>query len=75
MPSLNPIGSLKAPPVANKVASPPAQRSVLGASATVGADEAFDCSDDDDIASSMEENKRVAEAAARIDFKKFDYKN
>ena len=81
MPSLAPLGSHKntvAPAATrNKVASPPAQRSIIGCSATVGADEAFDCSgdyDDEDIASSMEENKKVAEAAARIDFNRFDYK-
>ena len=85
MPSLAPLGSLKTTTVApaaatrNNLASPPAQRSIIGCSATVGADEAFECSgedyDDEDIASSMEENKKVEAAAARIDFNRFDYKN
>lgn len=51
---------------------PPAQRSVLGGVNTTqaGADEAFDFSDEeDDIESSVEEQKRAAD----IDFAKFDY--
>ena len=44
LPSLgNPLAAAKEA-LMNKVA-PPAQRSTLGASAYVGADEAFDCSD------------------------------
>ena len=51
--------------------APPAQRSILGASAAVAADEAFDCSDsNDDFESSVEESKRTP----NIDFDKFNYK-
>jgi len=71
---VNPPPSKVAPPVTkptNPKATPPAlNKSLVGATATVGADEAFEFSDEDDIESSIEENKR----AANIDFAKFDYK-
>jgi len=67
------------PPETKKLAPvskvpPPAQRSVLGGtSAQVGADEAFEFSDeedDDDIESSAQEETK----AANIDFSKIDYR-
>ena len=82
LPSLQPISKLapamdppKAPAPVNKVPSPASKaptpnRSILGATATVGADEAFEFSDEDDVESSMEENER----AANIDFNNFNYK-
>ena len=72
LPSLAPIGAkatTNPPPPITKVA-PPAQRSILGNSAAyVGADEAFECSEEDELESSEEVKK-----APQIDFRNFDYK-
>lgn len=80
LPSLNPL-SKALPQVApiSKVAppAPPApqqkppspNRSFKGTTATVGADEAFEFSDEDDVESSVEEIK-----APNIDFDRFNYK-
>lgn len=81
LPSLNLASKIGAPPASkvqppalkpsNAKATPPGlNKSIVGATATVGADEAFEFSDEDDVESSIEENKR----APNIDFTKFDYK-
>ena len=81
LPSLNPPAKPASPLGVSKVA-PPAPKTVsaasaagnrsliAAASATVGADEAFEFSDEDDVESSVEEKK----AAPNIDFAKFNYK-
>ena len=75
LPSLsNPLKSAKEA-MLNKLAPPaPAQRSTLGASAYVGADEAFDCSDSDEDLDTDRGAEEQKKAAANIDFNKFDYK-
>ena len=80
LPSLNPpakpaspFGVSKVAPPAPKTTGPPsaANRSLIAAaSATVGADEAFEFSDEDEVESSVEEKK----APPKIDFKNFNYK-
>ena len=63
----------KVAPPAPKTTGPPSagNRSLIAAaSATVGADEAFEFSDEDEVESSVEEKK----AAPNIDFKNFNYK-
>ena len=80
LPSLNPpakpaspFGVSKVAPPAPKTTGPPsaANRSLIAAaSATVGADEAFEFSDEDEVESSVEEKK----APPNIDFKNFNYK-
>ena len=77
LPSLNPPAKKPAPFGASKLAPPEiktgtgsANRSLIGATATVGADEAFEFSDEDEVESSVEEKK----TAPNIDFKNFNYK-
>ena len=76
LPSLNPISkapaqiapiSKVAPPAPQKAPSP--NRSFKVNTTTVGADEAFEFSDEDDVESSVEEIK-----APNIDFDRFNYK-
>lgn len=63
-------------PVAAKKPTPggtnSANRSLV--TATVGADEAFEFSDEEDVESSVEEKKQAAAKAAKIDFGTFNYK-
>jgi len=54
---------------------PPAQRSVLGGtSAQVGADEAFEFSDEDDDDDDIESSAQEETKAVNIDFSKVDYR-
>ena len=78
LPSLSAPSKLPAPFGVSKVAPPAIKtggaasvnRSLVGATATVGADEAFEFSDEDEVESSVEEKK----AAPKIDFNNFNYK-
>ena len=90
MPSLKPLAGTKmapatAPPapvaVAKTVAAKPTANLNTSANnrsmvtATVGADEAFEFSDEEDVESSVEEKKQAAsKAASKIDFSTFNYK-
>ena len=79
LPSLNPSSKQQPAPFGVSKVAPPApktglnksaDRSMIGATAAVGADEAFEFSDEDEVESSVEEKK----AAPNIDFKNFNYK-